>query len=528
MKSVQNEPGESPACLRLHTEHEDRLYWVCWLDEVIQTSNTVCSGRNACMSLSSSWSAPPPQARAHLVGICGAGMKALAEFLFDSGWSVSGCDGDPDPASLHSLTRLGIDIQKGHSAAHLDGNPDLLIYSPAVNRENVDRAAAAGRGVQQISYVDALSQLSRRHQTVGIAGTHGKSTTTAMLGQILKTAGRPASVLCGGESVSAGRSGWAGSSDTLILEACEFRQHFLELSLRIGCLLGIEADHFDCYPTLPDAERAYQQFVRKILREKHTEALGEAPRHHLPRTLIVRSDCSVTSRILQEETGRITTFSLQDSTADWQAVQRRRMAGRLHFRIQRKAAVSEEISLAIPGLHNVQNALAAAACAEELGVSLQDIARGLREFSGLRRRFEIRGQWRGAVVVDDYAHHPTEIRATLTAAREHFPKKKLICLFQPHQLSRTEALLAEFAAALSLADKIYLLPVYAARENSGFRQIELSRDLVQRITIPASLISALDRVWGTVQTDADTDAVLLTLGAGSLSRIHYEDFERTE
>lgn len=203
-------------------------------------------------------------------------------------------------------------------------------------------------------------------------------------------------------------------------------------------------------------------------------------------------------------------------------------AGRIRFRLQRNGDISDDITLAIPGWHNVQNALAAAACAEGLGVSLSEIARGLQEFSGLRRRFEIMGTWRGATLVDDYAHHPTEIRATLYAAREFFPGKKLVCLFQPHQLSRTEALLPEFAAALSLADKAYLLPVYAAREQAGGRQQDLARQLVRRITIPASFLSALDRVWGTIQTDADTDAVLLTLGAGSLSRIHHEDFERTE
>jgi len=486
-------------------------------------------------------------AKVHFVGICGAGMKALAEYLVDCGWHVSGCDGDPDPEVVRSLARLGVNVQTGHACEHLSNSLQLLIYSPAVGPENVERQAAARQNLPALSYVEVLSKLSRSLDAVAIAGTHGKSTTTAMLGQILKSANHPASVLCGGESLGQKRSGWAGTGRTLIVEACEFRRHFLHLRPHLACILGIEADHFDCYPTLHDAESAYHEFARRTLQPRFSnrhdridtteveitgrgssfsvESLGL---HDVPRALIVRSDCPATRRVIRELTGRIITFSLIDPHADWQAVQRRPASQGLAFCLQHSGIISEEFQLAVPGLHNVQNALAAAACAGELGLSIEQIVDGLSAFRGLRRRFEILGTWREAWIVDDYAHHPTEVRATLMAARAVFPDKKLICLFQPHQLSRTSALLEEFAAALGLADRVYLLPVYAAREIAGGEQIRLSQELLEKMTVPASLISALDRVWGTVQTDANMDAVFLTLGAGNLSRIHHDDIERVK
>lgn len=447
-------------------------------------------------------------------------MKALAEYLVDRGWRITGCDGDPDPGVVRSLKRSGIDVLVGHAAGHVDNSPqetpDVLIYSPAVHPENVERQRAFQLRIPQLSYVDVLSQLTLARDTVAIAGTHGKSTTTAMLGQILQTAHRSASVLCGAESISSGRNGWAGNGQHVIVEACEFRRHFLDLHPRVGCILGIEPDHFDCYPTLADAERAYREFAANVFRNQSHVAASAG-------VLVLRSDCNATSRAIAPVAGNRITFSLDDPTADWQAIHRHISSSGIHFQLQHRQQVSREITLTVPGLHNVQNGLAAAACAGALGLSLTEIAEGLNAYRGLKRRFEVCGTWQGAFVVDDYAHHPTEILATLTTARQIYPQRKLICLFQPHQLSRTAALLDEFAAALSLADRVYLLPVYAARENAGEQQAELSQKLIQRMTPPGTFISALDRVWRTVQTDANTDAVILTLGAGNLSRIHYDD-----
>jgi len=454
-------------------------------------------------------------------------MKALAEFLVDIGYHVSGSDGDPDPAAVQSLSRLGVHVRKGHSSSHLQPRPNLLIYSAAVPADNPEREAARQLRIPQYSYIESLASLTHSRDAVAIAGTHGKSTTTAMLGQILKTAGTECSLLCGAESKASRRSGWAGTGEVLVVEACEFRRHFWDLHPRIGCILGVEPDHFDCYPSLADTERAYHEFARRVLKSEQSFA-GVPPTESKTGTLILSKDCPAVRRVAEGLSGQIRTFSLHDPEADWRAVPDIRSSGQIHFHIEHQGTISESIFMQVPGLHNVRNALAAAACAGELGMSLPQIVAGLQQFEGLTRRFEVRGEWRGAVVVDDYAHHPTEIRATLEAARLVYPKRKIICLFQPHQLSRTSVLLTEFAAALSQADKAYLLPVYAAREQAGKEQVRLVEELVKRMTIPARLISALDQVWGTVQTDADKDAVFLTLGAGNLSRIHYDEFERVE
>lgn len=446
---------------------------------------------------------------AHLVGICGAGMKALAEVLHDRGWKITGCDADPDPAAARSLSDEGIVVRAGHAATHLDGPPDVLVYSPAIPESHLERRRASELGIPQASYVEMLSRLMRTGTGLAVAGTHGKSTTTAMLGQILETSGSSPTVLCGAESVSRRRSGWAGSGPCVVVEACEYRRHFLDLSPRLVCVTGIEPDHFDCYPTLRDSERAYADLVSKLPDEG---------------SIIFRSDCASTRRIVESSSSLAArvSFSLEDCSADWQAVEVESRSGGMLFRIVNRGLRSRQVQLRVPGRHNVQNALAAAATAGTAGMTLDQITAGLEAFNGLRRRFEILGDWHGGVIIDDYAHHPTEIQAALLTARTVYPGRRVICVFQPHQVSRTAKLLSEFSASLGLADRVYVLPVYAAREAEGTAQVSLSRQLADEVGTKADLIPSLDQVWRTLQTDAGTDAVILTLGAGNLTRIHHE------
>lgn len=458
------------------------------------------------------WSPPHPRARVHLAGICGAGMKAMAEFLSDRGWTVSGCDGDPDPETIGKFQQRGVSVQTGHSTTHLSEPPDLLIFSAAIPTDNPEIRQAEQLGIPRLSYVEALAQLSRHAPTLAISGTHGKSTTTAMVGQILRSSGRPSSLICGAESLAASRSGWGDSQDRLVVEACEFRRHFLSLSLETVCILGIEPDHFDCYPNIDDAVDAYRELACQI----RPNSSGQ---------LIVRSDCPNVSRLLQQIGITPVTFSLSDESADWGVVDRVDSADGSQFRIRHLNDISPPVRMRMPGWHHIQNAVAAAACAGAMGVNLTEIANGLSEFQGLKRRFETVRTIHGAPIIDDYAHHPTEIRAAIAAARQAWPGRKLICYFQPHQMSRTAALLPEFAEALNLADQAYVLPVYAARESGGIQQSELSRQIVRQMTTPATFLTALDRVRGTIQTDANTDVVILTLGAGNLTRIHHDDVD---
>ncbi|WP_437187662.1 UDP-N-acetylmuramate--L-alanine ligase [Planctomicrobium sp. SH668] len=453
-----------------------------------------------------------PAKRLHLIGITGAGMKALAEYLHHAGCSISGSDSNPDPHVANSLSRRGIQLYSGHDPSQITSEVEGILYSAAIRADNAERIRGTELNIPQMSYVEVLAELSKRFQSVCIAGTHGKSSTSAMLGQILHSAQSQASLICGAESIALGSSGWLGISSTLVVEACEFQRHFLKLHPQIGVILGIEPDHFDCYPTLADACESYEHFARNI------------PKNGL---LISRSDCVETAKFSRFLQCRKVSFSLTDCNADWTLENRRIDGTSSRFQIRFRDQLSPEITLRAPGLHNVQNGLAAAACAHELGLSLTEIATGLNDFLGIRRRFEIRHPWRESIIVDDYAHHPTEIRATIRAAREIFPGKRLITVFQPHQISRTLGLLDEFAAALDLSDQTYLLPVYAARENSAKKEAETSQKVIQRMTSPAMLISALDRVWGTLQTDANKAAVILTLGAGDISRIHHDDIDET-
>ncbi|SFI17116.1 UDP-N-acetylmuramate--alanine ligase [Planctomicrobium piriforme] len=479
-------------------------------------------------------------------------MKALAEYLNDRGWVVTGSDGDPEVRTRQEFQRKGIAVFRGHAADQVpqkrsssvtdssgpgpdivtsnDSSPPhpqplspeyrgegslkavshesiVLIYSPAVPVENVERQVARARGIAEFSYVEALAELTRHSTAVAVAGTHGKSTTSAMLGTLLSAIGRSPTLICGAELVDRGRSGFAGDGSLMVVEACEFRRHFLELSPKVACLLGIEPDHFDCYPDLDTAVDAYREFARR------TPVDG---------TVVARSDCQATQRALEGFTGRVVTFSLDDLAADCQGIEITAEGTGSRFRIRHADQVSRWIQLRVPGRHNVLNAVAAAACAGVVGASLDEIAIGLKAFAGLRRRLEVMRNWRGSPVIDDYAHHPTEIRAAISAVRAMYPNRRLICVFQSHQASRTAALMDEFAAALSLADKVCILPIFAARETAGDCHEQVARELLSRLTAPAVWIATLDRVWGTLQTDAGTDAVILTLGAGNLTRVHHD------
>jgi len=437
-------------------------------------------------------------------------MKGLAEFLRDRNWSVSGSDTDPAPDIHSALTRLGITLSRGHAAENVPPGTDVVLYSPAVSEQNIERQAAERRGIPTLSYIEALGELTSQSRLIAIAGTHGKSSTTAMLGTILQQARRSPTILCGAESSDTGRNGTGGQGEITIVEACEFRRHFLTLHPEIICLLGIEPDHFDCYPTLESAVEAYAEFARRL------PPTG---------TLVHRDDCPATCDAIRHGPARRISFSLRSRTADWQAASLRPDGPKTHFELLFQQRRIGQVTLPVPGEHNVLNAVAAAACAAAMGVSPDEIVSGLEAYRGLKRRMELKQAWRNSLVYDDYAHHPTELRAAISTVRAMHPDRKLIAVFQSHQAGRTQALLTEFAVALSLADEVLLLPIFAAREKAGEEHQQLAQKLRERISVPVRWISTLDQVWGTLQTDAESRCVILTLGAGNLTRVHHEPID---
>lgn len=446
-----------------------------------------------------------PRQKVHLIGVCGAGMRALAELLAGLEWSLSGSDQQKPPPAIQHLMRCGLVFHGEHRAEHVPADADCVVYSPAVPASNPERQAAGRRGVPQYSYTQMLARLMDERSGVCIAGTHGKSTTTAMTGCILTDAGRKPSVILGAELVETGQSGWSGGGELFVVESCEFQRNFLDFRPRYGAILSVETDHVDCFADLGELKRAFAAFAGNVSSDG---------------VLLVRSDGI---DLAQDATARIATFGWS-AEADWWAGDLRRTACGTRFRIYHQSHYFSEVSLQVPGRHNVLNALAAAALCHEIGVGPREIRESLQDFAGIRRRFEFVGQWRGVTIIDDYAHHPTAVRSTLQTARELFSSRRIWCAFQPHQVSRTKALLDEFAGSFSAADEVLVAPVYAAREEVTTEPEKVSEELTERICgggMSAKFCPSLDHVIATLEDGLRPGDILITMGAGDIDRVHH-------
>jgi len=455
-----------------------------------------------------SWERSAPSA--HLVGICGSGMQALAELLTGMGWRVSGSDQQATGDVIDALGFRGQSIRPGHCATHVPQHTDVLVYSQAIAAGNVERKQAGELGILELSYSQMLGRLMSDRIGVSIAGTHGKSTTTAMTASLLDSAGLSPSAVVGAQLIDRGHSGWAGSGELLVVESCEYRRSFLDLAPRLAVITGIEPDHFDCYGSLDEAIDAYGAFSASIERSG---------------LLLVAKDCPSAAVAARRATARVKTLG-RCPTSDWCAADIRPTAWGSRFRLLDRGRYLTEITVPVPGRHNVDNALAAAAMACELGVDPDRVREGLAEYSGIRRRFERIGSWRGVTVVDDYAHHPTAVRVTLETARERLGEGRLWCAFQPHQVSRTLELFDEFVSSLELADGVLVLPVFAAREDDN-RAASVSRELVERIEARGSgtrccFVPSLDRLVATLDDETRPGDVLITMGAGDIDRVRHE------
>jgi len=444
---------------------------------------------------------------AHLIGVCGAGMRALAELLTGMGYRVTGSDLQPAGGSLELLKSRGLRVHQGHHRDFVPTEVDMVVYSPAVQRDNPERRLAAELKIPQFSYSEMLGRLMSDKVGVSIAGTHGKSTTTAMVAAILDCADRNPSVVLGAEVLSRGASGWAGDGDLFVAESCEFQQSFLDLYPTHAAILGIEPDHFDCYPDVDSAVATYADFAAKL-------PVGGS--------LVVRGDCRAAMRACSGIDANVETFSLERG-ADWWAADPRPSWSGTRFRVFHQGDFFAEMLLQIPGDHNVLNALAAAALCSHLGVEKEQICDGLAEFRGIGRRFQDVGSWRGVTLIDDYAHHPTAVAATLAAARQRFGDRRIWCAFQPHQISRTVGLMSEFSRCFSTADRVLITPVYAAREADGDQPSAVAEELADRIAAQHSHVRfcrSLDQTVTTIEDEAQPGDILITMGAGDINRVH--------
>lgn len=379
----------------------------------------------------------------HFVGIAGAGMSALAELFTLRGIRVTGCDAHPENAA--DLARLGIPVLAGHAPGHAETVRALVVTS-AMPKNHPELARARELGVPVIRRAEALGEATAGTTLVAVAGTHGKSTTTVLTTQALAAAGWDPTGYVGARVTAWGGNLRAGSAERFVVEADEYDRSFLALAPTIAVVTNLEADHMDIYADLDDLRRTFAQFVRGA------------------RYVILCADDAEANRIPTPPTAEVIRYGLRSADARLRGVALRREGLGTRFTVVYDGKSLGDVVLAVPGEHNVSNALGALAVGLGLGFDVRHMAGGIAAFGGVERRFQLLGESAGVLVVDDYAHHPTEVRATVQAARAAAPERRLVLAFQPHLFSRTRDLAQEFADALVEADVVYLLDVYPSRE----------------------------------------------------------------
>ena len=435
-----------------------------------------------------------PGRRAHLVGIGGVSMSPLAEVLHGAGMVITGSDMRESPAVEH-LRSLGIPVSIGHRAENL-GEAELVIRTAAVHDSNPEISAAHAQGVPVFERAQAWGAIMRGYQhALCISGTHGKTTTTSMCTHIIMAAGLDPTVMIGGTLPLLGAGHRVGKGDTIILESCEYCNSFLSFFPTIAVILNIEADHLDFFKDLEDVERSFRRFA---------DLVPEGGR------IIANRDDANTMATLAGETRPVTTFGLEEG--DVHAAGLTWEKGLPAFDVVCRGEVYAHVSLKVPGLHNVKNALAAAGSAFALGARGVAGERGLAQFRGAGRRFEHKGSFHGAEVYDDYAHHPGELEALLDTARS-LGYERVVCAFQPHTYTRTAALFDDFVEVLKKPDVTLLAEIFAAREDneSGIS----SRDLAERIP-GARYFATLPEVTAALRELARPGDLILTVGAGDV------------
>ena len=436
-------------------------------------------------------------------------MSAIAKVLLERGHRVSGSDLKRSRAAT-ILEAMGAAIEIGHNAAFLERSaPDVVVVSSAIPETNVELARARERDLEIVTRGEALAALLEGHRSIVIAGTHGKTTTTSMVVSILRRAGIDATYLVGGGLNDVGTNARSGRDDIAVAESDESDGSFLLLRPTIAVVTNVEADHLDYWKSADGMKRGFEDFMSR------TQDSG---------VVIIPADDDELKAMADSSGRPVVTFG--PGGAVW-ARDVRVDSTRTSFELGCDSGAAF-VTLEVPGLHNVSNALAAAAAALQVGVTPEVVARGLSDFQGVERRFQIRGSARGVTVVDDYAHHPTEVKATLAAARPG-PWQRVIAVFQPHRYSRTLALHDDFGAAFDQADRIVITDVYGAGEQpvpgvSGKLVADsVCRHLPGR---PVAYLPHRTELAGYLDHTARRGDVLLTLGAGDISTLGEEVLER--
>jgi len=453
----------------------------------------------------------------HFVGIGGIGMSGIAELLANLGYAVSGSD-EKRSAVTERLATLGIRVAIGHGAANV-GDADVVVISSAVRPTNPEVVEAQARQIPVIPRAEMLAELMRLRFSIAVAGAHGKTTTTSMIAVVLERAGLDPTAVIGGRLSAFGSNARLGRGELMVAEADESDRSFLKLFPTIAVITNIDHEHLENYGGFDDLQQAFVDFANK------TPFYGG---------VVACLDDPNLAAILPRMTRRVTTYGLTAAAADLTAdevalgplsvtatVKRRgrRASGQRRGDRPNQLATLGTLTLNVPGRHNLLNALAAIAVAGELGLTFERAAAGLKEFRGAERRFEVRGEPNGILVVDDYGHHPTEIAAVLAAAKTL--RRRIVVAFQPHRFTRTAALLDAFGPALAGADHIVLTDIYAAGEDPipGATLDALAAAVRRGAPATVDVVPRLDDVVSAVVRAARPGDVVITLGAGSIGSL---------
>lgn len=431
----------------------------------------------------------------HMVGIGGSGMCPLAEILKSMGYDVSGSDSIKTEKTDY-LESIGIKVFIGQNGKNVEG-AELLAFSAAIPNDNPERVRAKELGIPQMERSVLLGAITRKYDNViGVSGTHGKTTVTSMITQILLLNKMEPTAVIGGKLPISGTSAVIGNSQTLVCESCEFVDSFLEFSPDISVLLNIDNDHLDYFKTMENLSASFRKFVS------------------LSKTSYVNGDDGLALKTVQNLETKIITFGM-NKTNDYYADNITDGKFGFKFDVMKGGETLGSVEMHVPGKHNIYNGLVSFAVCYDMGVSPEGIADALYKFSGAGRRFEVYGTFKGITVVDDYAHHPTEIKATLNAAKS-LNYNKVIAVFQPYTFSRVALLKDGMADALKIADKVFLTPIVASREKNIYG---VSSEDIARQLNDATVISDYDELAKRMIESANDGDIIITMGAGDIYKI---------
>lgn len=439
--------------------------------------------------------------RIHMIGIGGSGMCPLAEILRSKGYSLSGSDNN-ESDNLKRIRALGATVYMGHSAENVNG-AQLVVYSAAIAHDNPELIEARKQGIPIMERSQLLGALTRHYDNViGVCGTHGKTTVTSLITQIMLLSGCKPNAVIGGKLPMINANGITGDSQNLVCEACEFVDTFLQMTPDIAVLLNIDNDHLDYFKTMENLTASFGKFLS------------------MAHTCYINGDDSRVRNAAENVTGKIISFGTA-STNDYYAENIRKGRFGFIFDVMSKGERLGELEMHIPGRHNILNGLAAFAVCFEQGISPKQIAEAAAKFTGAGRRFEFLGDY-GFTLADDYAHHPTEIKATLSAARD-LDYKRIIVVFQPFTFSRTALLMDAFVAALSIADKVILTPIMGSREVNTYGVS--SEDIAARLP-DAEVIDGFEKIADRITAIAKDGDIVITMGGGDIYKAAHSIQER--